>query len=74
MGIWSTTLGRADFGVEDNFFELGGDSLHAVHILGRLREVLNLELSAEEALELLFGAPTIAEFADAVGPALAGGR
>lgn len=61
--IWAEALGRRDFGVQDNFFELGGDSLHAVGILGRLREEFGLGSAADEALELLFDNPTIAALA-----------
>ncbi|NUS17479.1 MAG: amino acid adenylation domain-containing protein [Streptomyces sp.] len=61
--IWREALGRDDFGVEDNFFELGGDSLHAVAILGRLREDLGVATEADEGLEMLFDHPTIAELA-----------
>lgn len=59
--IWRETLGRDDFGVDDNFFELGGDSLHAVHILGRMRDELGMRQTPEEGLQILFDAPTIAE-------------
>lgn len=62
-GIWRDALARDDFGVEDNFFELGGDSLHAVGILGRLRDELGLATEADEGLEMLFDHPTIAELA-----------
>ncbi|GAA2791298.1 hypothetical protein GCM10010505_18610 [Kitasatospora aburaviensis] len=61
--IWSEALGRNDFGVADNFFDLGGDSLHAVRIIGRLRAELGLTQSGDEAVDMLFQAPTIAELA-----------
>jgi pyochelin synthetase len=61
--IWSEALERDDFGIHDNFFELGGDSLHAVRILGRLRDEFGLEQNAEEGLQALFDSPTIAELA-----------
>ena len=63
LEIWSETLGRDDFGIEDNLFELGGDSLHAVRILGRVRDEFGVEGSAEEGLQLIFASPTIAELA-----------
>jgi pyochelin synthetase len=66
LKIWQETLGRDDFGVEDNLFELGGDSLHAVHILGRLQEELGMATSTEEGLHILFDCPTIAELAEAM--------
>ncbi|SBT43396.1 non-ribosomal peptide synthetase [Micromonospora narathiwatensis] len=64
--IWRETLGRDDFGVADNFFELGADSLHAVRILGRLREEFGIEPDADEGLPMLFDSPTVAELAETV--------
>jgi L-cysteine---[L-cysteinyl-carrier protein] ligase PchF len=66
LAIWRDALERDDFGVEDNFFELGGDSLHAVNILGRIRDEFGMEANAEEGMELLFDNPTIAELAAAL--------
>jgi pyochelin synthetase len=66
LAIWRDTLARSDFGVNDNFFELGGDSLHALRIIGRLRDELGLEASAEEGLQILFDNPTIAALARAL--------
>jgi acyl-CoA synthetase (AMP-forming)/AMP-acid ligase II/acyl carrier protein len=66
LDIWQGALGRDDFGIDDDFFELGGDSLHAVQILGEVRKRSSVELPADEALELLFGAPTVGTFAAAV--------
>jgi amino acid adenylation domain-containing protein len=63
LEIWCETLGRDDFGIADNLFELGGDSLHAVRILGRVRDEFGIEGSAEEGLQLIFASPTIAELA-----------
>jgi acyl carrier protein len=65
--MWREALGRDDFGVRDNFFELGGDSLHAVSILGRIREQLVVDISADDGLELLFDRPTIADLAAVLG-------
>ncbi|WP_194912058.1 non-ribosomal peptide synthetase [Catenulispora rubra] len=64
--IWRDALEQDDFGVEDDFFVLGGDSLHAVNILGRLRDELGMEGDADEGLEFLFDNPTIAELAVAL--------
>ncbi|MFE7588536.1 amino acid adenylation domain-containing protein [Kitasatospora sp. NPDC057512] len=63
LEMWTDALGRDDFGVEDNFFDLGGDSLHAVRVIGRLRTELGIRQSGDEAVDLLFQAPTIAELA-----------
>ncbi|MGW5611619.1 amino acid adenylation domain-containing protein [Streptomyces sp. NPDC003753] len=71
--IWSDALGRDDFGVEDDFFDLGGDSLHAVRIIGKLRAELGIQQAGDEAVDMLFQAPTIAELAKALtGQAEAG--
>jgi pyochelin synthetase len=63
LRIWRAVLARADFGVADNFFELGADSLHAVRILGQLRDELGIELAGDDGLELLFEYPTVTELA-----------
>ena len=65
--IWCEVLGRTDIGVRDNFFEVGGDSLHAVTILGRLREEFGVDAAADEGLEMLFDNATIVELAVAIG-------
>ncbi|MFE6686302.1 amino acid adenylation domain-containing protein [Streptomyces sp. NPDC057743] len=65
-GIWCEALERDDFGVDDDFFDLGGDSLHAIRILERLRQEFGLQDDAEQGLARLFGAPTIAELAEAL--------
>lgn len=61
--IWSDALGRDDFGIEDDFFDLGGDSLHAVRIIGKLRAELGIQQAGDEAVDMLFQAPTIAKLA-----------
>lgn len=63
LDIWSVALGRDDFGVEDDFFDLGGDSLHAVRIIGKLRAEFGIQQAGDEAVDMLFQAPTIAELA-----------
>jgi amino acid adenylation domain-containing protein/non-ribosomal peptide synthase protein (TIGR01720 family) len=61
--IWAETLGVPEVGVHDNFLELGGDSIHAMQILARLREMgLTTKLYAQQ----LFERPTIAELAPEV--------
>ncbi|MDX2679230.1 non-ribosomal peptide synthetase [Streptomyces soliscabiei] len=67
LSIWQDILGTEDFGVEDNFFEVGGDSLHAVHILARIRDTLPVhERDAEDGLQILFENPTVAALAQAL--------
>ncbi|MDZ8084003.1 MAG: beta-ketoacyl synthase N-terminal-like domain-containing protein [Nostoc sp. DedQUE12b] len=57
--IWQEFLGIKQVGINDNFFELGGDSLIAVQVLSRLRNIFYIKLS----LAILFESPTIAEIA-----------
>ena len=39
VGVWERVLGVARVGVHDNFFDLGGDSLLAVRLAARMREI-----------------------------------
>ncbi len=57
---WQKLLGIERVGIYDNFFELGGDSLMAVQVIARLREVTKVDLPAHSLLT----APTIAELMD----------
>ncbi|GAA3017408.1 hypothetical protein GCM10010519_54060 [Streptomyces lactacystinicus] len=63
LAVWAEVMEFDGFGVEDNFFELGGDSLHAVHILTKVREAFQWEGDTEEGLQLLFENPTVAGLA-----------
>ncbi len=60
--IWEQILGVTPVGVYDKFFELGGHSLLAIQLISRLRETLQVELSAQR----LFEKPTIAELAASI--------
>ena len=60
--IWREVLGLERVGVFDNFMSLGGDSLKAVRVISRLRQVLGVEVAVAE----LFARPVLAEFAEAV--------
>ncbi len=62
LRVWREVLGIAEIGVHDDFFALGGDSLAAIRVISRLREMLR----ADVPLRLLFAAPTVAELALAV--------
>lgn len=42
--IWQEVLGCNEIGVEDSFLDLGGDSLIALRILARLRELFQVEI------------------------------
>lgn len=62
--IWSELLGIDRIGAHDSFLELGGDSLLAVRLISRLRDVFNQNLP----LRLIFEASTVAELAKAIEP------
>ncbi len=67
-GIWAEALGVPGVGAYDDFFGLGGDSILAVRVLSRVREVFGVTLPARAA----FDAPTVArlaELVDAAAPA-----
>jgi acyl-coenzyme A synthetase/AMP-(fatty) acid ligase/acyl carrier protein len=60
--IWAGVLDKECVGIHDNFFDLGGDSLLAVKIISRVRDLWNVDLP----LKMLFEKPTIAELAEAI--------
>ncbi|WP_414754484.1 beta-ketoacyl synthase N-terminal-like domain-containing protein [Anabaena sp. CCY 9910] len=64
--IWQELLGINQVGIHDDFFELGGDSLIAVQILSRLRNIFAMRLTVAS----LFASPTIAEIAPKLGKPL----
>ncbi|QBF26728.1 amino acid adenylation domain-containing protein [Pseudomonas tructae] len=61
-GLWTELLGVERVGRHDNFFELGGHSLLAVSLTSRLRQ-----LGLQADIRVLFGQPTLAALAAAVG-------
>ncbi|HEU4702216.1 MAG TPA: condensation domain-containing protein, partial [Conexibacter sp.] len=66
--IWAEVLGVDAPDVDDDFFALGGNSLLATQITARVADVLGVEV----ALDALFEAPTLGEYAEhvrAAGPA-----
>ena len=64
---WAELLGVERVGAHDNFFELGGHSLLAIQLLGRLRDLFDVEVPLRD----LFEEPTLARLARLVERALA---
>ena len=60
--IWAEVLGVDELDVENDFFALGGNSLLATQITARVADVLGVEV----ALDALFEAPTLGEYAERV--------
>jgi acyl transferase domain-containing protein/acyl carrier protein len=54
--IFEEIIGACDLGVDDSFFELGGDSLMAIRVLSRIRELYTVDLPSER----FFENPTVA--------------
>lgn len=67
--IWTTVLGRNDFGVTESFFDVGGHSLVAMQVMSRLREVFEVDVP----LRILFDERTVAGLAAAVESELESG-
>ena len=67
VGLWGTVLKQPAPGIHDNFFELGGHSLLATQLVSRLRDALGMTVP----VRWLFEAPSVAELADRLRPALA---
>jgi amino acid adenylation domain-containing protein len=60
--IWRDLLGVEQVGRTDDFFALGGHSLHVAQVAARLQD----QLGREVALDLIFDAPTLTGFAEAL--------
>lgn len=61
--VWQQVLGVGPIGIDDDFFDLGGHSLLATTIVGKLRELYQLEVP----LQRLFEAPTVRSTARILG-------
>ncbi|ASS74684.1 hypothetical protein CIG75_06660 [Tumebacillus algifaecis] len=59
-GIWREILGLPKVGTKSNFFELGGQSLHAMQMIGRVRELFQIEVPVTK----LFSVTTIGGLAE----------
>ena len=60
--IWADVLEIDDIGVDDDFLELGGDSLRAMQLVSRVRQLSGVDVP----VDALFDAPTVALMALAV--------
>jgi amino acid adenylation domain-containing protein len=60
--IWLRLLQHTQPGIYDDFFASGGNSLLAVQVVARVRQMLGVEMP----LRAMFDAPTIASFAERV--------
>jgi oxalate---CoA ligase len=56
-GLWSDVLALPHVGVHDHFIDVGGDSILAMRLVNRIRDVIGLPLNVVD----FFEAPTIAE-------------
>jgi phthiocerol/phenolphthiocerol synthesis type-I polyketide synthase E len=65
--IWQSVLGIDKVGIHDNFMELGGDSLMAVQVASRTREVFEIDLPVAK----FYKNPTVVGLAEAIVQALA---
>jgi hypothetical protein len=60
--VWQEVLDHPRVGIYDNFFDLGGNSLLGLHMMNRLREIFETDLS----MHLLFTMPTVAGIAEVI--------
>jgi acyl transferase domain-containing protein/acyl carrier protein len=67
--VWSELLGVDDLSRHDNFFDRGGDSLVALQVISRLRQIYGFDVAIRE----LFGRQTVAELAALLPTLTAGG-
>ena len=58
--VWTTVLNIEEIGIHENFIRLGGNSLDAISITSRLKEILELEVSIND----VFNYPNIQLYAN----------
>jgi acyl carrier protein len=61
--IWGRVLAVGDVGRDDDFFDLGGHSLAVLQVVA----AISASFGVDVAPDLIFDAPTLGEFAAAVG-------
>ena len=61
-GIWRELLGHDRFGADEVFLAAGGDSLLAMRVLTRIRQLLGVDVALPDFLRV----PTVAALAEAV--------
>ncbi len=61
-GAWRELLGFGRIGIHDNFFRLNGDSITAMQILSRVKDMFGVEVAVKD----FFPQPTIAELGEHV--------
>lgn len=49
--VWSEVLGIDQIGIDDDFYALGGDSLIAIRVMSRLKELLDLNIPVKRLFE-----------------------
>src|SRR5262249_9698494 len=62
VGLWIQVLAVERVGIYDDFFHIGGDSLSAMQLLTRVRDVTHHEVS----LAGFYAAPTVAAIAKSI--------
>lgn len=55
FNIWKEVLECSNFGIRDNFFTVGGHSLRATVVIGKIHQLLKVDIPLKE----LFATPTI---------------
>jgi len=68
--LWCEVMGADHVAIEANFFDLGGHSLLATQLLSKVRGAFGVDLPLRE----VFRSPTIAQMAELVREARAGGH